>query len=54
LAREATGTASGRALDFRLYSAIAKVLGWKTAGNLACYLDRVRGVTARLVHFEQA
>jgi glycosyltransferase involved in cell wall biosynthesis len=49
LAREVSETARGRALDLRFYSAIARVLGWSTAGRLACWLDRARGVTARLI-----
>ena len=43
LAREASGATRGRGLDFRLYNAIAKLLGWTMAGRLACRLDRVRG-----------
>ena len=42
LARDASGATRGRGLDFRLYNATAKLLGWTMAGRLACRLDRVR------------
>jgi glycosyltransferase involved in cell wall biosynthesis len=42
LAREASGGTRGRGLDFRLYSATARLLGWTVAGRLACHLDRYR------------
>lgn len=54
LAREASGAAKDSELDFRLYGAIAKVFGWTLVGSIACCFDRIRAVTARLVHFEQA
>lgn len=49
LAREAS-VARGDAMDFRLYRAAAKVLGWTTAGSLACCFDRFRTFVARSVH----
>ncbi len=48
LAREASGATRGRRFDFRLYSAVAKLLGWTVAGRLACRLDRIRGETRML------
>jgi glycosyltransferase involved in cell wall biosynthesis len=42
LARDASGTSRARAIDFRLYDATAKLLGWTMAGRLACRLDRLR------------
>jgi len=42
LARDASGEPRGRGMDFRLYNATAKLLGWTMAGRLACRLDGVR------------
>ena len=42
LARGASGPrATG--LDFRLYGALAALAGWRLAGRLACWSDRLRG-----------
>lgn len=42
LAREASGPrATG--LDFQLYHALAALAGWRLAGRLACWSDRLRG-----------
>jgi GT2 family glycosyltransferase len=41
LAREASGPAAG-GFDFRLYRFAAGVVGWKTAGAVACAADRFR------------
>lgn len=43
LARSASGEERGRGWDFRLYRALAGVIGWPGAGTLACWSDRVRG-----------
>jgi len=40
LAREASGPARSRQLDFRLYRLAAACLGWGLAGRLACWRDR--------------
>jgi len=45
LAREASGPSRARGLDFRLYSLAAGLVGWVTAGRVACWTDRFR--TAR-------
>ena len=42
-AREAAGPERSRGMDFRIYSAAAKVLGWRLAGKLSCRLERLRG-----------
>jgi glycosyltransferase involved in cell wall biosynthesis len=42
LAREASGPARARGLDFRLYRLAAGLLGWVTAGRVACWTDRFR------------
>lgn len=42
LAREASGSARARGLDFRLYRALAALVGWTSAGRLACWSDRWR------------
>lgn len=41
LAREAAGDDGGR-LQFRLYAALASLVGWRTAGKLATMSDRLR------------
>ncbi len=41
LAREASGPRSG-ALEFRIYAAASRLLGWPLTGRLACLTDRVR------------
>ena len=41
LSREASGADRDR-LQFRAYAAAARVLGWNTAGKLACMSDRLR------------
>lgn len=41
LARLAAG-ARGTGLDFRLYRLATGLLGWRAAGSLACWLDRLR------------
>jgi glycosyltransferase involved in cell wall biosynthesis len=48
LAREASGATRGRRFDFRLYNAVARLLGWTVTGRLACRLDRIRGETRTL------
>jgi glycosyltransferase involved in cell wall biosynthesis len=42
LAREASGTARARGLDFRLYRTAAAALGWSATGRLSCWSDRLR------------
>jgi hypothetical protein len=42
LARRASGTNRGRGIDFVLYRAGARVVGWRAMGRLACSLDRLR------------
>jgi hypothetical protein len=42
LARQASGLARSRGLDFRLYRLAATILGWNTLGRLACWADRWR------------
>jgi glycosyltransferase involved in cell wall biosynthesis len=41
LSREASGAGADR-LQFRAYSALARVLGWSVVGRLACWSDRLR------------
>jgi glycosyltransferase involved in cell wall biosynthesis len=43
LAREAAGPARGGRADFRGYEIAARLLGWRTAGWMACQADRLRG-----------
>jgi hypothetical protein len=43
LAREASGPARRRGLDFRLYRAATTLFGWRGAGRLACWADWCRG-----------
>jgi len=42
LAREASGPARARGLDFRAYAAAAALVGWVTTGRVACWTDRFR------------
>lgn len=42
LARDASGEARARGLDFGLYAFLANVVGWSRAGKLACFSDRYR------------
>ena len=42
LARQASGTERGRGLDFFLYGACARFVGWRAVGRMACCLDRLR------------
>jgi hypothetical protein len=41
LARDASGP-RGNSLQFRLYSALAKIAGWRAAGGLSAAMDRLR------------
>jgi len=41
-ARESAGAERSRGKDFRLYAALAGVLGWRIAGRLACWIERRR------------
>ncbi len=42
LARQASGTERSRGIDFVLYGAGARVVGWRAMGSLTCSLDRLR------------
>jgi glycosyltransferase involved in cell wall biosynthesis len=42
LARKASGTERGRGIDFLLYGAGARLVGWRAVGTLTCSLDRLR------------
>ena len=42
LARQASGTERARGLDFFLYEACARLVGWRAVGRMACRLDRLR------------
>jgi glycosyltransferase involved in cell wall biosynthesis len=42
LARQASGTERSRGIDFLLYSAGARLVGWRAMGSLTCNLDRLR------------
>ena len=42
LARAASTETRARGLDFRIYSLIARILGWSLTGRLACASDRLR------------
>jgi glycosyltransferase involved in cell wall biosynthesis len=42
LAREASGEARSRGIDFRLYRMAATCIGWRTAGRVACWVDQFR------------
>ena len=43
LARTACGNQRARGLDYRAYRAMARMIGWRTAGKASQWLDRVRG-----------
>ena len=42
LARRASGNDRSRGIDFLLYGACARLVGWQAMGRLACRLDRLR------------
>jgi glycosyltransferase involved in cell wall biosynthesis len=42
LARQASGAERSRGIDFLLYGAGARLVGWRAIGTLACGLDRLR------------
>jgi glycosyltransferase involved in cell wall biosynthesis len=42
LARQASGPERSRGLDFLLYGAGARLVGWRAMGRLTCSLDRLR------------
>ena len=42
LARHASGVERSRSIDFLLYGAGARLVGWRAMGSLACRLDRFR------------
>jgi glycosyltransferase involved in cell wall biosynthesis len=42
LARQGSGTERGHGVDFLLYSAGARLVGWRAMGSLTCTLDRFR------------
>ena len=42
LARQASGTVRGRGIDFLVYAACARLVGWQAMGRWACRLDRLR------------
>jgi hypothetical protein len=42
LARQASGKQRSRGIDFLLYSAGARLVGWRAMGSLTCGLDRFR------------
>jgi glycosyltransferase involved in cell wall biosynthesis len=42
LARQASGTERSRGIDFLLYGAGARLVGWRAMGSLTCSLDRLR------------
>jgi hypothetical protein len=42
LARQASGTERSRGIDFLLYGAGARLVGWRAMGWLTCNLDRLR------------
>jgi glycosyltransferase involved in cell wall biosynthesis len=42
LARQASGTVRSRGIDFLLYGAGARLVGWRAMGSLTCGLDRLR------------
>jgi hypothetical protein len=42
-ARRASGIERSRGIDFLLYGAGARLVGWCTMGSLACRLDRLKG-----------
>jgi glycosyltransferase involved in cell wall biosynthesis len=46
LARAASGAGRARGWDFRLYRALATLVGWRAAGRLSCWSDRFRPARA--------
>jgi hypothetical protein len=42
LARQASGTKRSRGIDFLLYGAGARLVGWRAMGSLSSGLDRLR------------
>ena len=42
LARQASGAKRSRGIDFLLYGAGARLVGWRAMGRLTCGLDRLR------------
>jgi glycosyltransferase involved in cell wall biosynthesis len=42
LARQASGSQRSRGIDFLLYGAGARLVGWRAMGSLTCSLDRLR------------
>jgi glycosyltransferase involved in cell wall biosynthesis len=42
LAQQASGMERSRGIDFLLYSAGARLVGWRAMGRLACRMDRLR------------
>ena len=42
LARQASGAKRSRGIDFLLYGAGARLVGWRAMGSLSCGLDRLR------------
>jgi glycosyltransferase involved in cell wall biosynthesis len=42
LARQASGSQRSRGIDFLLYGAGARLVGWRAMGSLTCGLDRLR------------
>jgi glycosyltransferase involved in cell wall biosynthesis len=49
LARQASGKERSRRIDFLLYSAGARLVGWRAMGSLTCSLDRFRHERAPLI-----
>jgi hypothetical protein len=42
LAQQTSGTERSRGIDFLLYGAGARLVGWRAMGRLTCGLDRLR------------
>lgn len=42
LSRQASGPVGGKGIDFVVYGACARLVGWRAMGRLACRLDRLR------------
>ena len=42
LARKASGESRGKGWDFKLYSLMAGIMGWRRLGRVACYSDSIR------------
>ena len=42
LSRQASGPVGGKGIDFLVYGACARLVGWRAMGRLACRLDRLR------------